>query len=269
MLVFPNAKLNIGLNITGKRADGYHDIESVFLPIGYSDVLELLPGNAAETSLKMTGLPIDGATTSNLIWKAWQLLAERYNIAPVQLHLHKTIPMGAGLGGGSADGAFALILLNNFFKLGLDDATLESLALELGSDCPFFIRNTPQLVTGRGEVMEPFELDLAGYWLALLSPEIHIGTREAYANVQPGQPSYSLTEALQQPVAEWRNVVENQFERSVFPNHPQLQKLKQQLYKAGALYASMTGSGSSMYGIFKREPMLEDHDLPRHWIGKL
>ena len=270
MIAFPNAKINLGLNITGKRTDGYHDLESVFYPVAYTDVLELTAVDTEAFELKCTGLEISGSQESNLVWKAWQVLSERYNAPAVHAHLHKSIPMGAGLGGGSADGAFMLSLLNDQCQLGLDVETLESLALELGSDCPFFIRNQAQMVTGRGEIMEPFDLSLAGYWIALVSPNVHIGTAEAYANVAPGPADYNLAEALSTPVNEWRDVVYNQFERSVFPNHPELAAIKEKMYEInGALYVSMTGSGSTVFGIFDRQPILWPFKELRTWVGKL
>lgn len=269
MIAFPTAKINLGLNITAKRSDGYHAIESVFYPVKLADALELSPATGTDFELVCSGLPIEGKQPSNLVFKAWELLAERYGIGPIRAHLLKVIPMGAGLGGGSADGAYMLRLLNMHFELGLDHSKLERLALELGSDCPFFIQNTPQLVTGRGEVMESFELDLSGYWLALTNPGIHIGTAEAYANVVPATPSYNLAAALQMPVAEWREVVVNQFETSVFPAHPELSAMKEQLYQAGAMYASMTGSGSTLFGVFRDEPDAAALGDGLVWVGKL
>lgn len=268
MIVFPNAKINLGLRITGKRADGYHNIESVFYPVAMRDALELYPTKPAKTELIFSGLPISGGSSENLVYKAWKLLDELHGIGAVTLHLHKAIPMGAGLGGGSADGAFTLRLLNDYFALGLADEVLEGLALQLGSDCPFFIRNTAQLVTGRGEEMQPTAVDLSGYWVALVNPCIHIGTAEAYAAVRPAQPDQPLENLLAQPLQEWQHAVVNDFEASVFPNHAELPAIKSALYEQGAVYASMTGSGSTLYGIFEQRPELQGI-LGNGWIGRL
>jgi len=251
MITFPNAKINLGLNIVRKREDGYHDIESCFFPVPWQDSLEIL--EAASFSFRSYGLEIPGDAGSNLCVKAYQLLDEDFNLPPVAIHLLKQIPMGAGMGGGSADGAFTLVQLNDLFELGLSAQKLENYALQLGSDCPFFIRNSPCIATGRGEQLEEVNLSLDGYFLALHNPGIHISTREAYAGVSPELPAQSIRDILERPVNEWKEVLINDFENSVFPNHPTIETLKNDMYAAGALYASMTGSGSTVYGIFQEK----------------
>lgn len=251
MITFPNAKINLGLNIVSKREDGYHDIESCFYPIPWHDSLEVI--EAAYFSFHSYGLDIPGDSSTNLCVKAYELLKANHNISPVEIHLLKNIPMGAGLGGGSADGAFTLKLLNELFELRLKDEQLESYALQLGSDCPFFIKNNPAIATGRGEHLKSIDLDLAGYHLAIHNPGIHVSTKEAYAGVTPHPRSQSVLDLVQKPVSEWKDAMVNDFEDSVFPNHPAIAQLKHDMYDAGAIYASMTGSGSTVFGVFKEE----------------
>jgi len=237
-----------------RRADGYHNIESVFYPIPLRDGLEAVKSTSSKTEISFSGLPISGEKTTNLVWKAWELLHEKEGIGPVTIHLHKVIPMGAGLGGGSADGAFMIDLLSGLFDLNLDASTQENYALELGSDCPFFIRNKPQLVTGRGEILNDFSLDLSGKYIVLVNPGIHVGTQEAYSNVQPKTPEQPLSKLLSQPLEHWKGAVKNQCEDSVFPLYPEIGHLKAELEKKGAVYTSMTGSGSTVYGLFNEDP---------------
>lgn len=252
MLSFPNAKINLGLNILSKRPDGYHNIESCFYPIFWGDVLEVI---ASDTfSFTSSGLEIPGESENNLCCKAYNLLLKDFDLAPVHIHLHKVIPMGAGLGGGSADGAFTLKMLNQLFDLKLSPKDLEKYAATLGSDCPFFIRNEPVIVSGTGTELERIKLDLSGFFIALKYPGIHIGTKEAYSKVIPGQPPYELRNILMQPISCWKEKLRNDFEPSVFPNHPEINDIKTTLYNHGALYATMTGSGSTVYGIFTEKP---------------
>jgi len=251
MISFPNAKINLGLNIVGKREDGYHNIESCFYPIPWHDSLEIVEAN--DFSFHSYGLEIPGDTASNLCVKAYLLLKEAFDIPPVAIHLLKKIPMGAGLGGGSADGAFALKLIDDLFKLELTDAQLEAYALQLGSDCPFFIQNMVATAKGRGEQLKPTNLDLKGHYLAIHNPGIHISTKKAYAGITPSPPSHSVTDILQKPISDWKNYLMNDFENSIFPHYPKIEKLKHEMYMEGALYASMTGSGSTVYGIFEEE----------------
>lgn len=255
MVVFPNAKINLGLDILSKRDDGYHNISSVFLPIPFQDILEITPSEVVQ--FNTSGLKIPGNPESNLIIKAYHLLKQEYNIPPVHIHLHKVIPMGAGLGGGSADAAFAIKLLNNLFALSLSDTQMESLAGRLGSDCPFFIKNKPVLAEGTGTEFSDINLDLSGKYLVLICPNVHVGTAEAYQSVKPAVPEQNVKEIIENTsIDRWKNSLKNDFEASIFPKYSQLQNIKQQLYAAGALYASMSGSGSSIYGLFEKEPSM-------------
>ena len=269
MLAFPNAKINIGLNILNRREDGYHNIESVFYPVSLRDGLEVMTCEEGETEMHLSGIPVDGDTRKNLVYKAWELLHRDYGIGPASIYLHKQIPMGAGLGGGSADCAFAIQLLSQVFELNLSTEKMEEHALELGSDCPFFIQNIPQLVTGRGELMTPFVLKLSGWHLLLANPGIHVSTQVAYSQVVPCDPEVSLAEALQHPVAEWPGLVKNQFETSVFPQFPTIERLKETLYDRGAAYASMTGSGSTVFGLFQTLPELSGLGCDFVWTAEL
>ena len=252
MITFPNAKINLGLHITQKRKDGYHEIESCMVPIPLCDALEMVLDK--KPSWAVSGLSIPGDSKDNLILKAEKLLKKDYQGLPsLQIHLHKHIPMGAGLGGGSADGAYALKLMNNLFDLHLDDFFLEEYAAELGSDCPFFIENTPKIIRGRGEILDPCSVSIQGSYLVLIHPGIHVGTKEAYAGVTPMQPKTSLEEVLADR-SRWKDELVNDFEKSVFQAHPEIAQIKNSLYQAGAYYASMSGSGSSVFGLFDEKP---------------
>lgn len=248
MISFPNAKINLGLHIVSKRADGYHNIESCFYPIQWHDSLEVIEEKTF--SFHSYGLDIPGEVSGNLCVKAYEILKAHHDIPPVAIHLLKQIPMGAGLGGGSADGAFTLKLLDAFFKLGLNDQQLEAYALQLGSDCPFFIQNRPAIATGRGEALQPIDLSLSGYHLAIHNPGIHISTKEAYAGIQPKPSPMPINQLLQQPIADWKETLHNDFEDAIFKNYPTIAQLKADMYEAGARYASMTGSGSTVFGLF-------------------
>lgn len=255
MLSFPNAKINIGLNITEKRPDGYHNLETVFYPVGLCDVLEVqLSETCDDYSFSMSGIAIDGDPEQNLIVKAYRLLQQDFPLLPVDISLVKQIPFGAGLGGGSADAAFMLKMLNEMANLELTDAQLEAYAVQLGADCPVFIRNKPVFATGIGNEFSETDLSLEGYFLVLIKPDIHVSTPEAYAMVIPRKPEKSLQELVKLPVAQWRDLVVNDFEKSVFARYPRIAEIKDELYRAGALYASMSGSGSSVYGLFASEP---------------
>ncbi len=254
MISFPNAKINLGLNILRKREDGYHDIETCLYPIPLTDVLEIVPSKSF--SFVNTGLPVDNNGGDNLCIKAYKLIKKEFGISEVNMHLHKVIPMGAGLGGGSADAAFTLKSLNSLFELGIGIGELKEMAAELGSDCPFFIENTPAMGTGRGTELEPVPVDLKGKFLVLVFPDFPVSTAEAYANVQPSLPEKGLEEALSKPIAKWRDLVKNDFEESLFPKYPVLSEIKKELYQAGAEYAAMSGSGSTMFGIFSKTPEL-------------
>jgi len=249
MIVYPNAKINIGLNVLEKRADGYHEISSVFYPVKeLVDILEIIPGE--DFSFSSSGIAIPG--NSNICAKAYDLLKADFGIENVQIHLHKQIPIGAGLGGGSADGAFVLKALNELFELNLTNHQLEKYALKLGADCPFFIENTPKYVTGIGEQMTAIDLDLSDYEIKFIFPELHISTAEAYGGVIPKKDETNLLDLISKPIANWKEEVRNDFEVSAFKKHPELSKMKANLYADGAIYASMTGSGSVIYGVLRK-----------------
>lgn len=272
MVVFPNAKINIGLNITDRRKDGYHSILSVFYPIGLCDVLEFVEaGNNLDDILTISGLPIQGTADQNLCVKALKLVREVYPIPPLRLHLHKVIPMGAGLGGGSADGSFFLKALNTHYKIGLSINMLKELALELGSDCPFFIENKPAAVSGRGEVMKNIEVDLKGKFIVVIFSDAHISTLKAYQNIISNIPETSPQEVVEgREIAKWKKYLSNDFEPYAFRVYPSLSDHKKALYEAGAEFASMTGSGSAVYGIFEAPPLdLSALKNLKFWIGEL
>ncbi len=252
MIVYPNAKINLGLYVTARRPDGYHAIDSVFVPISWSDVLEVIPASGSPgLQLELSGIPVDGDPDGNLCQKAFTLLDRQFGLGTVQAHLHKQLPLGAGLGGGSSDGAFMLKALNTLFDLKLDSLTLEKYAAQLGSDCPFFIRNTPAYVTGRGEISEAIRLPHEGLKILLVNPGLHLSTAAAYGSIQAQQPRYTSKEIVEnEPLDRWKNLLHNDFEKPVLATHPPLTALKNRFYDAGALYASMTGSGSTFYGLF-------------------
>jgi 4-diphosphocytidyl-2-C-methyl-D-erythritol kinase len=277
MITFPHCKINIGLHVLGKRADGYHNIETVFYPVPLEDMLEMIPSKQDGLQLTNEGLKIEGDPASNIITKAYELLLPRIsNIVPADLPgrvagqlsavhapvptrgvsacLYKSIPMGAGLGGGSSDGAFALKLLNDTFNLNLSHEELSGYAQQLGSDCAFFITRTPCYAEGRGEVLQPVKVSLKNYYLVILAPGVHVRTADAYASVVPrGASDAKLRDLIATPVDEWNEVIKNDFEPTVFEKYPAIRDLKNELYKAGAVYASMSGSGSSVYGIFREK----------------
>lgn len=253
MIVFPNCKINIGLLITGKRADGFHSLESIFAPVDWKDVLEVNYSDH-DVSLKVTGNQVTEHLEDNIVFKAFQLLKTKCNIENVSMHLLKHLPAGAGLGGGSADASFALKALNTLFNLQLSIQELQQLAAELGSDCPFFIENKTCFVSGRGEVFEPIGLDLSPYFIAIVKPNIHISTKEAFAGISPKPASFNLRELHHLPIEQWKDHVVNDFELSIGKKHPVILELKNEFYNQGAVYASMSGSGSAVYGIFEKEP---------------
>lgn len=251
MIVFPNCKINLGLHILRRRPDGFHDLETVFYPIPVTDALEVLSAN--DLQFNSSGIAVPGNEEDNLCLKAWRLLKEDYPaLPPVKIHLHKHIPIGAGLGGGSADAAFMLQLLNDKFQLGITPEQLIGYAARLGSDCAFFIRNTSCYATGRGELLEPLELNLGGYSFLLVYPGIHVNTGWAFSQITPREPEQNLRHSILQPVEEWGSLIHNDFEAPVFSAHPVLQGIKEKLYEAGAVYATMSGSGSAMVGIFPK-----------------
>jgi len=255
VIVFPNAKINLGLAITAKRSDGFHNLETVFYPIGLCDTLEILaaPNSEKAITFSASGIPIPGDTSSNLCIAAYNLVAKDYRLPAVKIHLHKKIPIGAGLGGGSSDAAFFLKALNSLFELNLSFGELHHYARMLGSDCSFFINNQPVFATGKGDEMEAIPLSLSGKYLVLIKPDIPISTKEAYSNVIPKNPINSIENSCLQSISSWRNSLHNQFEDTIFKGFPEISKIKEQLYAHGAIYASMSGSGSSVYGIFDAE----------------
>ncbi|MBO7461758.1 MAG: 4-(cytidine 5'-diphospho)-2-C-methyl-D-erythritol kinase [Bacteroidales bacterium] len=270
--IHPNAKINIGLNITNRRPDGFHDIETVFYPVRLADHLFIrLAENKDDEifnvfsnirtigSVKDTSIHDElskGGT--NIISKALALLRENYTVPPIDIAMLKNIPVGAGLGGGSADAAFFIKEINSFFSLGMSTDQMKELASRLGSDCAFFIDNTPKYATGRGEIMQSVPSVLDGYTIKVIKPLFNISTKEAYSKVKPQTPKTSLLEDYKRPVKEWKDYIKNDFEQFLFPEHPELQRYKDALYESGALYAAMTGSGSALFGIFEGDPVLND-----------
>jgi 4-diphosphocytidyl-2-C-methyl-D-erythritol kinase len=258
MINFPNCKINLGLNITRKREDGYHDIETVFYPVALKDALEAIQTNRTSEPFlfESSGLTVAGDPADNLCAKAYALLKKDFPSLPsLQVHLHKEIPMGAGLGGGSADGAFALQLIDKLCSLNLSQQQLLGYALQLGSDCPFFILNKPCFATGRGERLTPVELDLSPYRFVLINPGIHIATAFAFANMHPSLPQHAIADIIKLPVSEWKGLLVNDFEKNLSVAFPAIRSIKDDMYANGAIYASMTGSGSTVYGMFHPETL--------------
>jgi 4-diphosphocytidyl-2-C-methyl-D-erythritol kinase len=260
--MFPCAKINLGLNITAKREDGFHDLETICYPLPLTDALEIkymgdeFPSDVP-CDLKVTGNAVDCNEEDNLVIRAYNLLAKDYKLPRVHAHLYKHIPMQAGLGGGSSDAAFMIKLLDERFRLNIGNAEMERYAAKLGSDCAFFITCEPSFAQGKGEILEPADApkgNLKGYWLVLVKPAVAVSTKEAYANITPKKPKKCCRDVVHQPIETWKEDLVNDFEESVFKNHPQLAEIKNKLYALGAAYASMSGSGSSLYGIFKEKP---------------
>jgi len=253
MICFPNAKINLGLNIVSKRPDGYHNLETIFYPIAIKDALEVVPAAEEKGIFKQSGILLDGNPEHNLVIKAYSLLKKEYNLPRIDIYLRKNIPFGAGLGGGSADAAFMLKLLNNMYELHLSETRLEELASQLGADCSFFIQNKPVFATGIGNIFTSIGLSLKEYFIVLVKPDIYVSTKEAYELVKPKTPDISLKEIIKNPPETWKDTMVNDFESSVFVKYPAIKNIKERLYDSGAVYASMSGSGSSVFGIFKEE----------------
>jgi 4-diphosphocytidyl-2-C-methyl-D-erythritol kinase len=253
MIRFPNAKINLGLYITNRRPDGYHDLETVFYPVNLTDSLEIIPAHQT-AAFYPSGLHVAGNMDNNLVWKAYSLLKEKYpeKVGELDVYLLKAIPMGAGMGGGSADGACMLQMVNDFYAVGLSKEELATMALQLGSDCPFFIYNTPQFATGRGEQLQPVEIDLSGFSIQLICPQVHISTAEAFRMITPKPSPFDLRGLGNINVVDWKDKVGNDFEGPIFDAHPELLSIKQQLYTNGAVYAAMSGSGSTIYGLMPK-----------------
>lgn len=262
MITFPNAKINLGLSITEKRPDGYHNLETVFYPVALEDALEIVTSPQTEEKFRLYqhGMEIAGNPADNLVAKAYLLLDREFRLPPVDIHLYKHIPSGAGLGGGSSDAAFMLKLLNEYYHLQLTGAQLETYAATLGADCAFFINNAPTFAEGIGNLFSPVSLSLKGYGIVIVKPDVFVSTREAFARIRPHQPEYPVKEVIQSPVSEWREKLINDFEASVFPQYPVIGEIKEELYRLGAVYASMSGSGSSVFGLFKPGEALPDMD---------
>ncbi len=264
MIAFPNCKINLGLRIIGKREDGFHNLETVFFPIFMKDVLEILPCNQLgdQPQFNSTGLQIPGIAKDNLCLKAYYLLKKHHPLLPgVRIHLHKNIPIGAGLGGGSSDASSSLLMMNSIFNLGLNDETLEEFALELGSDCPFFLHNEPCYASGRGEILEPIAIDLSLWKIMLVHPGIHINTAWAFSQIKPANSIKNIRKIISQPVTTWKDELLNDFEKIVMQNYPGLHELKNLLYNKGAAYVSMSGSGSSFFAIFPKTMEVETTEI--------
>ncbi|MDD2551870.1 MAG: 4-(cytidine 5'-diphospho)-2-C-methyl-D-erythritol kinase [Dysgonamonadaceae bacterium] len=266
MICFPNAKINLALNIVSKRFDGYHNIETIFYPIALKDALEIVPSKDNKMyRFFQTGIDVQTKAENNLVIKALMLLSAEKYIPNIDIHLFKKIPHGAGLGGGSSNAAFMLKLLNGTFSLGYSYAELKQFAMKLGADCSFFLNNTPAFATGIGDKLEEIDLSLEEYYFVLIKPDITVSTKEAYAQIIPKQPAVSLKEIVKLPIGEWRETMFNDFETPLFKKHPEIKEIKETLYNKGALYASMTGSGTSVYGFFEKKP---DISFPNCFVWK-
>jgi 4-diphosphocytidyl-2-C-methyl-D-erythritol kinase len=277
MLCFPNAKINLGLNITEKRSDGFHNIETVFYPIGWNDALEIILVNQEEVdsdlkqefNIHLSGLKIQGELKDNLLYKAYFLIKAIKPVVPIEVYLHKNLPMGAGLGGGSADAAFFINLLNDQLNLNLSADIRLNIARQLGSDCAFFIKNKPVYATQKGDVFSPISVDLSNYFIVVVYPNIHSNTKEAYSLIKSKQPDVSIPDVLKLPIEQWKDLLKNDFELSIFSKYPIVQEVKEKLYENGAIYACMSGSGSAVFGIFKAEVDLSSVFSFPMWQGKM
>jgi len=256
MIAFPIAKINIGLRVTGKRNDGFHDIETIFYPVGLCDALEFVvpSGQVTTDELTVTGINIGSRPDKNLVMRCVRKMRENYPVPNLKIHLHKAIPPAAGLGGGSSDAACMIKAINKCFSLSLNETTLKSIALDLGSDCPFFIDPVPSCATGRGEILKPVSNILDGYNIVLINPRIRISTRDAYNNCVPSKPKKSLEQLVTLHPSDWKKLIANDFEDYAFKLYPEIREIKRSLYGAGAVYSSMSGSGSTVYGIFDKKP---------------
>lgn len=265
MIVFPKAKINLGLNIVARRPDGYHDLETVFYPVPLCDALEVLPmddrfPSESDCDLKTTGISVEGDEQQNLVVKAYHILKQDHPLmGRVHAHLHKAIPTQAGMGGGSSDATSMLLLLNKMFGLDLDNEQLKNYATRLGADCPFFVQSLPAYAEGIGERLQPIGLSLAGWHLGVVRPQVAVSTKEAFALVQPRRPEANCQEVVMQPVEQWRERLNNDFEESVFAQYPIIGEVKERLYKLGATYAAMSGSGSAVFGLFDKPVSLQHH----------
>ena len=260
MIVFPNAKINLGLYVTSKRSDGYHNINTVFLPVkNLYDILEvlILQDNKGEDNFTLSGLNVSGNSEDNLCLKALRIMRKYIKIPPLNIFLHKKIPLGSGLGGGSSDAAFMLKLLNEMFEAGFTEDKLEKISSEIGADCAFFIRNNITFAEGVGNIFSPVNVDFPKYWIELIVPQVEVSTAFAYQNIMPVQPNIDLKKTILSSIDSWSNKIENNFESPIFKKYPELKKIKEKLYKKGAIYASMSGSGSSIFGLFLQQPEIK------------
>jgi 4-diphosphocytidyl-2-C-methyl-D-erythritol kinase len=252
MIAFPNAKINAGLRIIEKLPSGYHSLKSLMIPTKFCDILEFVPSDKDE--FVTSGIPVPGKKEENIVLKTLFLLRQHFQIPALKIHLHKVIPMGAGLGGGSADAAFFLKTINDFFSLGMDTDQQEAMIAKIGSDCSFFIRNKPAIISGTGDKISVYPLHIENYYLAIAYPGFAISTAEAYAGITPGKEEIPLREVIDKGIKNWDAILKNDFEESLFPRYPQLKEIKEEFYSNGAVYASMSGSGSSIYGIYEKKP---------------
>lgn len=268
MLLLPNCKINIGLNVVARRADGYHDLETVFFPIPLRDNIEFkeITDEDVPFRLSIGGASISGAAEDNLVVKVFLSLKEEFDLPPLDIFLYKNIPMGAGLGGGSSDAAAMMRGLNEAYGLGLSTEKMERRVACFGADCAFFIQDKPAYATGIGDVLSPINLSLKGKHIVLVKPDVFVSTKEAYAHVTPQPAQFALKDAIQQPIEDWKETIVNDFELSVFPNHPELPAIKQTLYDMGALYAAMSGSGSTIFGIFDRPVSEAKKVFHKHFV---
>ncbi len=270
MICFPNCKINLGLSVTNKRPDGFHNIETVLYPVQLFETLEIIKASDNKFSFQTSGLTIKGNIDNNLCLKAYKILAEDFDLPPVKIYLYKNIPIGAGLGGGSADAAFMIKLLNDLFQLFLSSDKIKYYARQLGSDCAFFIDNKAVFAFEKGDLFEQINLNLKNYFIAIVKPDIHINTSKAYSGIKPVKKEKSIKEIIELPVYEWKFNLFNDFEKSIFKTYPEIKNIKAKLYDSGAVYSAMSGSGSAVYGIFENQIDLKDiFQNCFVWQGKL
>lgn len=274
MICFPNAKINLGLNIIEKRNDGFHNIETVFYPVGWNDVLEIIPNKANNSltqdfNLFLSGIPILGSLNENLLYKAYHIIKKIKNVPSINVYLHKTIPMGAGLGGGSSDAAYFIKQLNEQFSLNLSEPEMIEIASQLGSDCAFFIKNKPVYATEKGNMFSETKINLSNLYIVIIFPNVHSNTKEAYSLVTPQKPQKNILTIINQPIDTWKNELKNDFEESIFKLYPIVEQVKNNLYNIGAIYASMSGSGSAVFGLFNAEVNIGKLSQYKHWVGRM
>jgi 4-diphosphocytidyl-2-C-methyl-D-erythritol kinase len=268
MVAFPPCKINLGLSIISKREDGFHDLETCFYPVPWTDILEIIP--AKELAFSYSGNSIPGKAEDNLCLKAYYLLKADFDIAPVKIHLHKIIPIGAGLGGGSSDAAYTLRLLNDIFTLSLSVDQLKDYASKLGSDCSFFVQDKPMLGSGKGEILTEIGVSLSDFYLVIVKPAFHVSTQEAYSGITPKRPQIKINEIVKQPIGNWKETLKNDFEESIFKKYPAIAEVKAKFYSSGAIYASMSGSGSSVFALFEKSVQLEKEFVGmEYWGGSI